>query len=879
MSEKSNNQIMSTNMNKALIAANELNIKNKSMNIDVPSVVKVILEDKTFTYIHQGLKDCGVKNLSVLLENFNNLFNSAAQFSETSSQNYEDYLKANDGILQLSSTMKNIMSNIVSKESLVNVLLFMKEVVSIHQYKDVFVKSGLIIEDYKSQSHEEEHNDGSDDEELKEYLINYNEKMKEEMASGVQMPVIGRSDETRALINIISRKGKRNPILVGKPGVGKTAIVEGFIQRLLVDDVPNDLKGKEVYMLDLNALSAGAKYRGDLEERMKKILDFVEKNQNAILFIDEIHTMLSAGKTEGSAGVGGILKTHLARGYVTCIGTTTFDEYREFIEADKAMERRFMKIVVNEATELETITVLRGIKKSYEQYHGVDISDSAIYAAVELSTRYIKDKNLPDKAIDLLDVASAKVKVENDTVPESIDKLKRTIQQIDIQLNSLTDSDDKNTVATIEELKSQKTEVQQKLSDLEEKLVSEKSLIEELQKLKQRSVSIEMEIIEATKKGDLNEVARLTYSEKNSIVQEIKDIEQKMKDENGNYLFELLKIKIDQESIADAVSDLTGIPVRKLLQGEAEKLLTLEDQIMKRVVGQKEATEVISDVIRISKTGVAEENKPVGAFLFLGPTGVGKTEITKALAEVMFGNENDVIRFDMSEFSEKHSVAKLIGAPPGYVGYESGGELTEAVKRKPYSIVLFDEVEKAHSKFSDILLQVLDDGRLTDGLGNTIDFTNTIIVLTSNIGSSYILDKTEESEEKGIEIDKPEMSNEIMRQLKEHFRPEFINRLSDIVIFNALRKKDINGIAEIQLKKLAKRVLKSQKFNLSWDEKALNEIAELGFDPKFGARPLKRAIADHLQKSLSKQILSHKFKEGDNVIISYDGENFTFDIK
>lgn len=879
MSEKSNERIMSTNMNKALVGANELNIKNHSMNIDVPSVVKIILEDKTFTYIHQGLTECGIKDIQALVSVFEKMFEAAPQFSETESQNYDEYLMSHDGILPLSSTLKEIMTTITNKEDLVKVTLFMREVVSNRQYKDVFVKSGLIIEEYKNKSFEEDHNDVNEDEELKEYLINYNEKMKVEMANGIQMPVIGRTDETRALINIISRKGKRNPILVGKPGVGKTAIVEGFVQRLLIDDVPNDLKGKEVYMLDLNALSAGAKYRGDIEERMKKILDFVEKNKNAILFVDEIHTMLSAGKTEGSAGVGGILKTHLARGYVTCIGTTTFDEYREFIEADKAMERRFMKIVVNEATEIETITVLRGIKKSYEQYHGVDISDSAIYAAVELSSRYIKDKNLPDKAIDLIDVASAKVKVENDTVPEPIDKLKRAIDQINIQLNSLTDSDDKNTLISINQLKEQKTDILKNLSDLEEKLMSEKSLIEELQKLKQRSSSIEMEIVEANKKGDLNEVARLSYGEKNTVLQNIKEIEGKMKDENGNYLFELLKVKIDQESIADAVSDLTGIPIRKLLEGEAEKLLTLEDHIMKRVIGQKEATEVISDVIRISKTGVAEENKPVGAFLFLGPTGVGKTEITKALAEVMFGNENDIIRFDMSEFSETHSVSKLIGAPPGYIGYESGGELTEAVKRKPYSIILFDEVEKAHAKFSDILLQVLDDGRLTDGLGNTIDFSNTIVVLTSNIGSGYILEKTEESENNGQEINKSEMSLEIMKQLKERFRPEFINRLSDIVIFNALRKKDINSIAEIQLKKLSKRVLKSQKFKLTWDEKALNEIAELGFDPKFGARPLKRAIADHIQKSLSKQILSNKFKEDDEVILSYDGENFTFDVK
>lgn len=865
---KNENQIISKALNEVFNKANEISIERKIINIDIPAIMVVILEDKSYSYIGNELKKYGLLDIDQVTKFFYKELNNLPTINKTDSE-FEIFINEKNGILDASKNISEVLSNCHKKEELVQVSDVVKEIVLLKQYRSFFNNAGLNLENYKNSKIDSEE-DIQDDDEVKNYLINYNNKIEKETQNGIQMPVIGRTDEIRSLINIISKKGKKNPILVGKAGVGKTAIIEGFVQRLLIGDVPNDLKDKIVYSLDLNALVSGAKFRGDVEERMKKILNFMRRNERAIMFIDEIHTMMTTGASDNgsSGGVGAILKTDLARGYFVCIGTTTFDEYRKFIESDKAIERRFMKINVNEATEAETITIIRGIKTAYEQYHGVEISNDAIYSAVELSSRYIKDKNLPDKAIDLIDVASAKLKVENDTMPENIDIIKRRIDQINIELKVMNSGDDDKFMT---ELNEEKNDLNKKLINLQEKLKSEKSLIEELKVLKQKFSQNESDIKTATLKGDLNLAAKLSYDDKIKLVTQINEIETKIKEG-----FELLKIKIDHEAIADAVSNLTGIPLKKLLQGEAEKLLNLEDGLLERVIGQQEAADTIADVIRISKTGIGEENRPVGSFLFLGPTGVGKTEITKALSEIMFGSEKSVIRFDMSEFSESHAVAKLIGAPPGYVGYESGGELTEAVKRKPYSIVLFDEIEKAHPKFTDILLQVLDDGRLTDGLGNTVDFSNTIIILTSNIGSDYILDATEKSVNEGKEIDKLKVKEVLMTRLKESFRPEFINRLNDIIIFNALKRENMNSIAKIQLNNLKKRVFKSRSVTIDWDDKALDAIADIGFDPKFGARPLKRAITDHIQKSLSKMMLSGEIKENDSILISYAEDSFVF---
>lgn len=873
----------------ALTEAERMSAEKKLTTIDVPAILTYILSDKIFQYAHDDLEKYGA-DLNILSQEFEDLFENGSVYNDDNEVSYEEYRGKSNNLLDLSSNVSEILKTIKEQQEIITVSHFLSEAANHKQYKKIFQQAGLKVDDfynrsvdYKIEKFDKESSDADSEEEedgkfkLSDFLINMNEKIKKEIEEDELSPVIGRTNEIREIINVISKKNKKNPVLVGKPGVGKTAIIEGLVMRILDNDVPDNLLEKEVYMLDLNALNAGAKYRGDIEKRMKKVLKFVEKNSNAILFIDEIHTMLNSGKTEGSSGVGGILKTHLSRGMLTCVGTTTFDEYREYIEKDKAMERRFMKIVVNEATADETITIIRGIKSAYERYHTVYISDAAIISAVKLSERYMKNRCLPDKAIDLIDIASARLKVENSTIPAKLDIIKRNIEQLEIQISSMTGSDDKHVPIAIEELKEEKRNREQEFETMIETYKAEKAIVSKKQELLKEMALIDDKIAEASKAQNYEEMSKLTYEAKANIEKEITDLDSKMKNEKDDSLFTLLKVKIDQDLIAEAISDLTNIPLNKIMEGESEKLLKLEEILSRRVIGQDEAASAISDVVRISKVGISEPGKPVGSFLFLGPTGVGKTEITKALADVMYGSEKNIIRFDMSEFAEKHAASRLFGAPPGYVGYEAGGELTEQVKNNPNSVILFDEFEKAHTSLADTLLQVLDDGRMTDGLGTVIDFSNTIIILTSNIGSQYILEETQRSIEEGREINKEELTKGIMEQLQSRFRPEFINRLNDIVVFNSLQKEAISKIAEIQLDKLFKRVGENHNFTIKCDEKALKHIIDLGFDPIYGARPMKRAIKDHVEKELAKQILMKKFVEEDQITLTFEDGKLLFE--
>lgn len=871
------NEIQYTDIFKnALLSADELSDKYKHSTISNEAVLYVVITDKTYQFIQEDMIKHGLFHFNEFCQKIKGELENLPYVSGDSREDDEN-------IKDFSSELLNILKNLGNKYTVLTTENVINEIIALDRFRNIASENGLNVNSFlkrESRYNEEDMNADENiekDETLSQCLINYNNKIEKDMESGMLAPVIGRTDEIRELINILSKKNKRNPVLVGKAGVGKSAIVEGLVQRILREDVPDNLKNKVVYMLDLTALNAGTKYRGDFEKRMKKILAFVESNTNVILFIDEIHTMLNAGKSEGTAGVGGMLKSHLARGTLTCLGATTFDEYRQYIEADKAMERRFMKLVVNEPTEKEAITILRGIKDNYERFHGVFISDNAILEAVKLSNRYMKDKNLPDKAIDLIDIASARLKVENNTYPEAIDKLKRHIEQLDLQINSFNSQE--NHSESIAKLKEEKEKTSIKLENLEEVLKTEKALLEEHKRLSNLLVIKNEEMEKYKREANHAEVSKLIYSEIPEIKKELDSVKQKVKDEKGNVLFSLLKMKIDEDLIAETVSNLTGVPIKKMQENEGVKLLDLEKRISSRVIGQDEATEVIADVIRISKVGLSDPNKPLGAFLFLGPTGVGKTEITKALAEIMFDDEKEIVRFDMSEFSEKHAVSRLVGSPPGYVGFENGGELTEAVRRKPYSIVLFDEVEKAHHDFANILLQVLDDGRLTDSLGNIVDFTNTIIILTSNIGSLDILNETSEAEKEGKEVDKEKLNKIVKDQLTDHFRPEFINRLSDIIIFNALKKENIKQIATLELNKLSKRLISSQNIDMKISDDALNAISDLGYDPQFGARPLKRAIIDYIQKPISKDILLNKIKKDSQIYLTYKDDKFLFEDK
>ena len=703
----------------------------------------------------------------------------------------------------------------------------------------------------------------ADAEEHRQALEKYTVDLTARAEAGELDPVIGRDDEIRRTIQVLQRRTKNNPVLIGEPGVGKTAIIEGLAQRVVNREVPEGLKGKRILSLDLGALLAGAKFRGDFEERLKAVLNELGKEDGqVILFIDELHTMVGAGKAEGSMDAGNMLKPALARGELHCVGATTLNEYRQYVEKDAALERRFQRVLVDEPNEEDTIAILRGLKERYEVHHSVAITDSAIIAAATLSQRYITDRQLPDKAIDLIDEAASRIRMEIDSKPETMDRLERRLIQLKIEREAVKKDTSEAALKQVQLLDEQITTVQQEFTDLEEVWVAEKAQVQGSAKIKSEIEQAKMELDAAHRSGDLARMSEIQYGV-------IPDLARRLEVAEGDDQSEptLLRSRVTEDEVAEVVSRWTGIPVSKMLEGDRSRLLRMESSLSERVVGQSEAVTVVSDAVRRSRAGLSDPKRPNGSFLFLGPTGVGKTELCKALVEFLFDSEQSLIRLDMSEFMEKHSVARLIGAPPGYVGYEEGGYLTEAVRRRPYSLLLLDEIEKAHSDVFNILLQVLDDGRLTDGQGRTVDFRNTVIVMTSNLGSDIIQEMADGEHD--------EIKGEVMGAVADHFRPEFINRIDESVVFQPLDVDQIRSIAEIQLKALADRLV-DRELTLDISEAVLEQLSRVGFDPVYGARPLKRAIQQLVENPLAQAILEDQFHPGDRVFAALDGSSIKF---
>jgi ATP-dependent Clp protease ATP-binding subunit ClpB len=699
-----------------------------------------------------------------------------------------------------------------------------------------------------------------------EALEKYGRDLTEAARQGKLDPVIGRDDEIRRTIQILSRRTKNNPVLIGEPGVGKTAIAEGLAQRIITGDVPQSLKDRQLISLDMGALIAGAKFRGEFEERLKAVLkEVTDSNGKVILFIDEIHTVVGAGATQGSMDAGNLLKPMLARGELRCIGATTLDEYRKYLEKDAALERRFQQVYVDQPTVEDTVSILRGLKERYEVHHGVKISDSALVAAATLSTRYISDRFLPDKAIDLVDEAAAKLKMEITSKPEELDEIDRRILQLEMERLSLQKESNVASIERLERLEKDLANLKEQQNGLNAQWQSEKGVIGSIQKIKEQIDKVNIEIQQAELKYDLNRAAELKYSKLTELQKQLQQAESQLSatQTTGKTL---LREEVTEGDIAEIISKWTGIPISKLVESEMQKLLHLEDELHKRVIGQDEAVTAVADAIQRSRAGLADPNRPVASFIFLGPTGVGKTELAKALAAYLFDTEEAIVRIDMSEYMEKHAVSRLIGAPPGYVGYDEGGQLTEAVRRRPYSVILFDEIEKAHPDVFNIMLQILDDGRVTDAQGHTVDFKNSVIIMTSNVGSQYILD---------VAGDNELMRSRVMEAMRGTFRPEFLNRIDEMIIFHGLSKRELRQIVQLQVKRLEKR-LAERKMSLKLSESAIDFLAEIGYDPVYGARPLKRGIQRELETQMAKGILRGDFADGETIFVDIENERLAF---
>ena len=783
----------------------------------------------------------------------------------------EPYLsrESNEVLQRATQYSKEMGDEYVSLEAIILALLNVKSTVS-----TILKDAGMTDKDLRAaitelRKGEKVTSQSSEDtyQSLSKYAINLNEAAR----SGKLDPVIGRDEEIRRVLQILSRRTKNNPILIGEPGTGKTAIVEGLAHRIIRGDVPENLKNKQIYSLDMGALVAGAKYKGEFEERLKSVINEVTKSEGSIiLFIDEIHTLVGAGKGEGAMDAANILKPALARGELRSIGATTLDEYQKYFEKDKALERRFQTVMVAEPDTLSTISILRGLKERYENHHKVRIKDEAIIAAVELSNRYITERFLPDKAIDLMDEAAAKLRMERDSVPEELDEISRHLKQLEIEREAIKREKDE---PKLQQLNKEIAELKEQETSYKAKWQSEKELVNKIQQNKQEIEQLKFEADKAEREGDYGKVAEIRYGKLQALENEIKDIQEDLKHKQGDNA--MIKEEVTAEDIADVVSRWTGIPVNKMLQSERDKLLNLEQELHLRVVGQEETIAAVSDAVRRSRAGLQDPKRPIGSFIFLGTTGVGKTELAKALADYLFDDESLMTRIDMSEYQEKHSVSRLIGAPPGYVGYDEGGQLTEAVRRKPYSVILFDEIEKAHPDVFNILLQVLDDGRLTDNKGRTVNFKNTIIIMTSNLGSSYIQSQFEKINDENREVIVEETKKEVMSMLKKTIRPEFLNRIDETIMFLPLNKEEIEQIVMLQIGGI-KNMLADNGITLQMTDEAIRFIASTGYDPEFGARPVKRAIQRYLLNDLSKKLLSQEVDRSKPIIVETAGDGLIF---